>query len=261
MIVGWIRTSVDPKVRSTVTFVADAHKLWETLTARFSVKNSARIHQIQDAITNCRQDGQSVLDYYGRLTKLWEEMQNLRTSRPCTCDDAADIEKEREDARVHKFLFCLDDSRFLSIRSRITDEDPLPDLNSVYSQVIREEQNMVNSHAKEQHSEALGFSVKTEPSRQRKLLHQLLLLVLEIPPDRVLTVDAKDMKSQSVFWFMAFQIGIRNNVKTATINLVTLLRTHVEVWVLVLTPTEDEEEDVLMRLKSLILLTQIRLLL
>ena len=93
-------------------------------------------------------------------------MQNLRTSRPCTCDAAADIEKEREDARVHKFLFGLDDSRFLSIRSRIKDEDPLPDLNSVYSRVIREEQNMVNSGAKEKRSEALGFSVKTEPPKE-----------------------------------------------------------------------------------------------
>ena len=115
MIVGWIRTSIDPKVRSTVTHVPEAYKLWETLRFRFSVKNGIRLHQLQDEITNCKQDGKSVLDYYGRLTKLWEELQNIKTSRPCTCDAAADIENEREDARVHKFLFGLDDSRFSSI--------------------------------------------------------------------------------------------------------------------------------------------------
>ena len=38
MIVGWIRTSIDAKVRSTVTYVPKAHKLWETLRFRFSVK-------------------------------------------------------------------------------------------------------------------------------------------------------------------------------------------------------------------------------
>ena len=123
------------------------------------------MHQLHDAITNCRQDGQSVLDYYGRLTKLWEELQNLKTTRPCTCDAAADIEKEREDARVHKLLFGLDDARFSSIRSRITDEEPLPDINIVYSRVIREEQNMINTHANEQRVDALGFSVKTEPTK------------------------------------------------------------------------------------------------
>lgn len=81
MIVGWIRTSIDAKIRSTVTHVPDAHKLWESLRFRFSVKNGARIHQLQDEITNCKQDGQSVLEYYGRLTKLWEELQNLKTAR------------------------------------------------------------------------------------------------------------------------------------------------------------------------------------
>lgn len=163
MIVGWIRTSIDSKVRSIVTFVPEAHKLWETLRLRFSVKNGTRVHQLQDAITNCKQDGQSVLEYYGRLTKLWEEIQNLKTIRPCTCDAAADIEKEREDSRVHKFLFGLDDARFSSIRSRITDEEPLSDINSVYSRVIREEQNLISTMAKEQRADVLGFSAKTEP--------------------------------------------------------------------------------------------------
>lgn len=29
MIVGWLRPSIEPCVRSTVTFITDAHKLWE----------------------------------------------------------------------------------------------------------------------------------------------------------------------------------------------------------------------------------------
>ena len=154
MIVGWIRTSIDSKIRSTVTHVPEAQKLWESLRFRFSVKNGTRLHQLQDEITNCKQNGQTVLDYYGRLTKLWEELQNMKTTRPCTCAAADDIEKEREDAKVHKFLFGLDDSRFSNIRSRITDEDPLPDLNIVYSRVIREEQNMASTRSKEQRTEA-----------------------------------------------------------------------------------------------------------
>lgn len=169
MIVGWIRTSIDSKVSSTVTHVLEAYKLWETLRFRFSVKNGTRIHQLQDAITNCKQYGQSVLDYYGKLTKLWEELQNLKTTRTCTCAAASDIEKEKEDARVHKFLFGLDDAQFMSIRSRITDEDPLPDLNIVYSRVIREEQNMITNRAKEQRTDALGFSATTETSKDLSL--------------------------------------------------------------------------------------------
>lgn len=110
MIVGWIRTSIDSKLRSTVTHVPEAHKLWESLRFRLSVKNGTRLHQLQDEITNCKQNGQTVFEYYGRLSKLWEEVKNMKTTRPCTCAAAADIEKEKENAKVHKFLFSLDDS-------------------------------------------------------------------------------------------------------------------------------------------------------
>lgn len=112
MLVGWIRTSIDPKIRSTVTFVPEAQKLWETLQRRFSVRNGVRIHQLRDAIGSCQQNSQTVIDYYGRLTKLWEELDNLKTTCSCTCEASTDIEKEREDIRVHSF--CLDSTSLAS---------------------------------------------------------------------------------------------------------------------------------------------------
>ena len=157
MLVGWIRTSIDPKIRSTVTFVSEAYKLWENLQRRFSVKNGVRIHQLRDEINTCLQDGQTVIEYFGRLSKLWEELDNLKTPRACSCEASADIEKEREEIRVHKFLFGLDESRFRNIRSQIIDEDPLPDINNVYSRVIREEQHNNTARSKESKTEAMGF--------------------------------------------------------------------------------------------------------
>ncbi|CAA7044030.1 unnamed protein product [Microthlaspi erraticum] len=162
MIVGWIRTSIDPTIRSTVSHVPDAHKLWNALQRRFSVNNSVHRHLLTDDITNCRQNGQPVLEYYGRLSKLWEELQNFQTSRSCSCDASVDLEREREEARVHKFLFGLDEARFSSIRSQIIDEDPLPDLNSVYSRIVREEQHLLTMRSKDIKNEAVGFSVKSE---------------------------------------------------------------------------------------------------
>lgn len=161
MIIGWIRTSIDPKIRSTVTFVPEASTLWDSLEKRFSVQNGVRIHTLRDEIAMCRQDGQSVLEYFGRLTKLWEELDTIKTSRYCTCEASADIAKEREDVRVHKFLFGLDESRFRNIRSQIIDEDPLPDMNNVYSRVIREEQHNHKARAQEvKHETAIGFTVQ-----------------------------------------------------------------------------------------------------
>lgn len=70
--------------------------------------------------------------------------------------------KEREEIRVHKFLFGLDVSRFRNIRSQIIDEDPLPDINNAYSRVIREEQHNNSSRATDSKTEAIGFSAQTE---------------------------------------------------------------------------------------------------
>ena len=97
MIVGWIRSSIEPKVRSTVTFITEAHKLWENLKKRFEVGNKVRIHQLMEQLASCRQNGQAVIDYYGRLAVMWEELQTYRPPPACSCSAAATYEKERED--------------------------------------------------------------------------------------------------------------------------------------------------------------------
>lgn len=101
-----------------------------------------RKHLLEDKITNCKHNGETVLNYYGLLSKLWEELENFNSPITCTCAASTHLEREREDAKVHKFLFGLDDSRFSSIRSQVIDEEPLPDLSSVYSRVIRAEQHL-----------------------------------------------------------------------------------------------------------------------
>ncbi|XP_010425119.1 PREDICTED: uncharacterized protein LOC104710243 [Camelina sativa] len=142
MIVGWICTSIDPRIRSTVSFISEASTLSESLRVRFSVGNEVRKQVLKDEIAFCKQDSQPVLEYYGRLSKLWEELQNYKSSRVYRCEAAPDVEKEREDDQIHQFLFGPDLPRFSHIRSKITDEDPLPSLNLVYSREIREDQNL-----------------------------------------------------------------------------------------------------------------------
>lgn len=43
MVIGWIRSSIDPKMKSSVTFVSKASQLWSSLKQRFSVGNKVRI--------------------------------------------------------------------------------------------------------------------------------------------------------------------------------------------------------------------------
>lgn len=163
MIVGWIRSSIEPRVRSTVTFITEAHKLWENLKKRFEVGNKVRIYQLMEQLSSCRQNGQVVIDYYGRLAVMWEELQTYRPPPACNCSAAATYEKERDDERVYQFIMGLDESRFGNVVTAIIEADELPDLGKVYAKVIREEARLNSLKSRELGSqEAIGFVSRRE---------------------------------------------------------------------------------------------------
>lgn len=163
MIVGWIRASIDPAVRSTVTFTTDAHKMWNDLKKRFSVGNAVRVHQLKSELAACKQNGASVMDYFGRLSLKWEELLNYKPLPTCTCGASEKISQEYEEEKVHTFLMGLDDARFGNVCTNIIGLEPLPDLNSVYQRVVREERHLLSSRVETQ-QEAVAFAAKAESS-------------------------------------------------------------------------------------------------
>lgn len=157
MIVGWIRYSIEPRVKSTVTFITEAHKLWENLKKRFEVGNKVHIHQLIEQLASCRQNGQPVIDYYSLLAMMWEELQTYKPPHACICSAVATYEKEREDDRVHQFIMGLDVSRFSNVVTLITEANELPDLGKAYANVIREEERLNTAKSREvAHQEAIG---------------------------------------------------------------------------------------------------------
>ncbi|XP_056852361.1 uncharacterized protein LOC130501453 [Raphanus sativus] len=115
-------------------------------------------------LASCRQNGDAVIDYYGRLAKMWEELQTYRPPPACTCDAAVLYEKEREDERVHQFVMGLDESRFGHIVTAIIEADVLPDLGKVYNKVVREEDRLNSAKSREQQQEAVGFATRRDGS-------------------------------------------------------------------------------------------------
>lgn len=161
MIVGWIRASISPAVRSTVTFTPDAHKMWGDLKRRFSVGNAVRVHQLRSELSACKQGGSSVMDYFGRLVLKWEKLHNYKPVPRCSCGASEKFVAEYEKEKVHTFLMGLDDARFGNVCTNIIGMEPLPDLDSVYQRVVREERRLLSSRV-ETKQDAVGFVSKTE---------------------------------------------------------------------------------------------------
>ena len=161
MIVGWIRASISPAIRSTVMFTPDARKLWCDLKKRFSVGNAVRVHQLRAELAACKQGGASVMDYFGRLVLKWEELLSYKPLPNCTCGAFDKFVAEYEEEKVHMFLMGLDDARFGNVCTNIIGMEPLPDLNSVYQRVVREERRLLSSRV-DYKEDAVGFSAQGE---------------------------------------------------------------------------------------------------
>ena len=144
LLVSWIRNTIEPTLRSTISHVEVVEDLWNDLKDRFSVTNGPRIQQLKSDLAECKQRGLTIMEYYGRLKQLWDELGNfeqLPTCKcgKCTCNLGSSLEKKREEEKVHSFLMGLDENVFGTTRSNILAQDPLPNMNKVYSILIQEE--------------------------------------------------------------------------------------------------------------------------
>lgn len=144
LLVGWIKQTIETKIRSSISTREVAKELWDIIKKRFSVKSGARLQQLRNSLATCKQNGSSVDDYFGRLTKIWDGIRECMNTKQCSCGKCeCDLntahEAERELLRVHDFLSGLDDTAHGVIRSQICAITPLPDLDSVYQTIVQNE--------------------------------------------------------------------------------------------------------------------------
>ncbi|KAJ0008171.1 hypothetical protein Pint_29123 [Pistacia integerrima] len=133
---------------------------------RFSIGNGPRVQQLRSDLANCKQDGHAVITYYGRLKALWDELNNydqilVCTCTGCKCNLTTELERKREEERVHQFLMGLDEEGYGTVRSNILSTEPLPNLNRAYAMVIQQERvrNMIRT--REERSSPMSFAVRT----------------------------------------------------------------------------------------------------
>jgi hypothetical protein len=170
LLVSWIMNTIEPSLRSTMSHMEVAQDLWQDIKERFSVVNGPRIQQLKAELAECKQKGLTIVAYFGKLKKLWEEMANYEQfpvckCGKCTCNLGVAFEKKREEEKVHQFLMGLDDVVYGMVRSNLLAQDPLPNLNKTYSTLVQEERVRTVVRGKEQQSEVMSFAVQAVKSR------------------------------------------------------------------------------------------------
>ncbi|KAL2466545.1 Uncharacterized protein Adt_42396 [Abeliophyllum distichum] len=91
-------------------------------------------------ISSITQGNISVVVYYTKLKKLWDEYACLMPIPSCTCGAAKEVAETNTFNRLMQFLMGLNDF-FDHIRNQILVMDPLPNVNKAYSMILRVEKH------------------------------------------------------------------------------------------------------------------------
>uniref|UniRef100_A0A0D3DJI5 Retrotransposon gag domain-containing protein n=1 Tax=Brassica oleracea var. oleracea TaxID=109376 RepID=A0A0D3DJI5_BRAOL len=154
MVKSWIKLTIAPDLRCSLSHHEVARDLWLHIQKRFSVKNGQRVQRLKTELANCHQKGSAVEAYYGKLTKLWTSLADFQRAKT-----SAEIEKEREEDKLHQFLMGLDEATFGAVKSSLLSRDPLHSLDEAYQVVIQE--SKCGSHMMEERPDAASFAVHT----------------------------------------------------------------------------------------------------
>ncbi|XP_074293567.1 uncharacterized protein LOC141620650 [Silene latifolia] len=144
LVCAWIFNSIDPDLRTSISLRDEATQLWADIKQRFTLVNDAHIYQLENDIMNCKQGPtKTVMAYYGRIKKLWDDLIAsdafpVCECNPCTCNLVHLLNRLREKKRVRSFLMGLD-ARYAVLRSHIIGAESLPSLNQIYSRLLQED--------------------------------------------------------------------------------------------------------------------------
>ncbi|XP_056688606.1 uncharacterized protein [Spinacia oleracea] len=129
-------------------------ELWKELTERFGQSNGPLIYQLEKEIENLTQQNMTIVTCYGKLKKLWDEMQNLRAfptcscgaMLQCSCNFMKKVAEFEEEDKMMKFLLGLNGG-FENSVTNVLSMDPLPSINRVFSITQQIEKQKEVSHA------------------------------------------------------------------------------------------------------------------
>ncbi|XP_074306696.1 uncharacterized protein LOC141641955 [Silene latifolia] len=85
-VIAWIFNTIDSTIRSSISYRDTTVELWEDIQNRFSRGNGIKIYQLESEISDCKQkDDETVMEFYGRLKKLWDDVNDYDALPTCVC--------------------------------------------------------------------------------------------------------------------------------------------------------------------------------
>lgn len=142
----WIFRSMKEEIANDFFLVESAKQLWDEIVERFSQSNTPLLFQLKCELSNLEQGDLGVAEYYSKMKKKWDEIQELEALPQCACGAMGScscgiydkLVQREEKGKIIDFLMKLSPD-LKDIRGQILAMDPLPNLNKVFQLVHQSE--------------------------------------------------------------------------------------------------------------------------
>ncbi|KAI3781572.1 hypothetical protein L2E82_11589 [Cichorium intybus] len=138
VVVSWLLASLTESISSVYQLSESACELWCELKQTYEKINGSVVFNTYQKINMHTQGSDNVSDYFNSLNGLWKEFDSLSRLSECTCDASKDRQSFYNQLKLFQFLMGLNES-YSSIRSNILMHEQLPNVQSAFATISREE--------------------------------------------------------------------------------------------------------------------------
>ncbi|KAL4375780.1 hypothetical protein GQ457_02G025030 [Hibiscus cannabinus] len=139
MIMSWLLNSMVPEIGENFMIYTTASEIWDAARdTYFHTDNTPELFRIEKQIKGLRKSDLPVTQYFGVLTRFWQQTDMYELNEWTCAADIAFYKKLTNQKRVFQFLSGLN-KEFDDARRRILATKPLPSVHEVFSEIRREE--------------------------------------------------------------------------------------------------------------------------
>ncbi|KAK4409360.1 hypothetical protein Sango_0009000 [Sesamum angolense] len=135
-VASWILIAISKDIVQAYMYIESARSLWIDLESRYGQCNGPLVYQLQREIASVTQGNLSIVAYFTRLKQLWDELICLKPPQVWVCGVTKPMINFSGSHYLMQFLIGLNES-FDHVRCQILVMDPLPDVNKVFSMVVK----------------------------------------------------------------------------------------------------------------------------
>ncbi|XP_074266457.1 uncharacterized protein LOC141589731 [Silene latifolia] len=164
----WILSSIIPVLRENLQFAISSKALWTDIVEQYGQPNILEVYELKKDLGKITQDNSSLIEYYGKLKNIWENLDHMHPLPYCTCGAMNQcscsmfkrlVERETQ-AKLLQLLMGLN-SGYEHAQTNLLSMEPLPPINKALGMLQKvERQKHINDTVAEVSVETAAFASK-----------------------------------------------------------------------------------------------------